>query len=347
MVFIIIIAIIVFILAAVQIITHLVISDLFQRAEYSKYHIGYDYDYFKKDYPRINVSFKSGENTLQGYIYGSENDKGLIVLAHGIGSGHEYRLSEITWFVDKGWRVFAYDGTGCCTSEGNSIKGLPQSALDMDSALTFIENDAELSALPKFTMGHSWGGYAAAAVLNFDHEIKAAATIAGYDRPMEMMNEFAESMMEKAAALIYPFMWIDSRFSFGNNLDISAVSGINKSNAPVLVIHGKNDETVGFDRSSIISKSGKITNPNVEYYPIEGEYSTHIGVFFTEEANEYTKRLKDEKAEKAAEKYGSGEIPDEFSDEFFSTIDIKKATEPNIAMYEKINEFFADKLENN
>lgn len=275
MVFIIIIAIIVFILAAAQIITHLVISGLFQRAEYSKYHIGYKYDYYKKDYSRINVSFKSGENTLQGYIYGSKNDKGLIVFAHGIGCGHEYRLSEITWFVDMGWRVFAYDGTGCCTSEGNGIKGLPQSALDMDSALTFVEND------------------------------------------------------------------------FGSNSDISAVDGINKSNASVLVIHGKNDEAVSFDRSSIISKSGKITNPNVEYYPIEGEYSTHIGVFYTGEANEYIKQLNDEKTEKAAEKYGSGEIPSEFLDEFYGAIDMEKATEPNIAMYEKINEFFTDKSENN
>jgi len=347
MVLIILISIIVFILALVQAGTHLVISDLFQRVEYSKYHIGYDYDHYKKDYPRKNVSFRSGENNLQGYIYGNENDKGLIVLAHGVGCGHEYRLNEITWFVDKGWRVFAYDGTGCCTSEGKGMKGLPQSALDMDSALTFIESDSELSKLPKFTMGHSWGGYAAAAVLNFDHDVTAAASISGYDRPMEMMSEFAEGMMGKATALIYPFMWVDSRFRFGKDIDISAVEGINKSNASVLIIHGKKDEVVGFDRSGIISKSSEIANPNVEYYPIEGEYSTHIGVFYTEAANQYKKQLGDEKTKKAAEKYGSGEIPDDFLDEFYGSIDMEKANEPNIAMYEKINEFFTDKSENN
>ncbi len=346
-VLIIIIAILVFILVAFQVGTHLVISNFFQRAEYSKYHIGYDYAHYEKDYPRKNVSFKSGKNTLQGYIYGNENDKGLIVLAHGVGCGHEYRLNEITWFVDKGWRVFAYDGTGCCTSEGNGIKGLPQSALDMNCALTFIEQDKELSKLPKFTMGHSWGGYAAAAVLNFDHDVEAAASISGYNQPMEMMNAFAELMMGKAAAIVYPFMWVDCRFSFGNDINLSAVGGINKSNAPVLIIHGKNDELIGFDSSSIISKSSEITNPNVEYYAIEGEYSTHNGIFYTEAANEYTKQLADEKTEKAAEKYGSGEIPDEFLDEFYGTIDIEKANEPNIAMYEKINDFFTDKLENN
>lgn len=41
----------------------------------------------------------SGENTLRGYIYGENNDKGLIVVSHGIGGGHEGYINEIVWFV--------------------------------------------------------------------------------------------------------------------------------------------------------------------------------------------------------------------------------------------------------
>ena len=56
-------------------------------------------------YSRETVSFRSGDNMLVGYIYGAENDKGLIVWSHGIGCGHEAYLDDILWFADHGWRV--------------------------------------------------------------------------------------------------------------------------------------------------------------------------------------------------------------------------------------------------
>ena len=47
--------------------------------------------------------------------------------------------------VDHGWRVLAYDATGSCESEGEGTVGLVQSALDLDAALTYVENNASLS----------------------------------------------------------------------------------------------------------------------------------------------------------------------------------------------------------
>ena len=50
------------------------------------------YDHYENDYPRESADFKSDENNLKGFIYGMDNDKGLIVFAHGIGRGHERYL---------------------------------------------------------------------------------------------------------------------------------------------------------------------------------------------------------------------------------------------------------------
>ncbi len=341
--FIIFIILIVIILIVIQIVTHVLLRQNFSRGEYSEFTSSYRYDHYKEDYSRTNISFKSGDNTLQGYIYGEDNDKGLVVLAHGIGGGHEGYINEIVWFVDHGWRVFAYDATGSCTSEGDGTIGLPQSALDLDSALTYIEQDEELSALSKCLYGHSWGGYAVTAVLNFDHDVKASASIAGYAYPMDMIMEFADGMMGGASKALYPFIWLDCWSYFGENTNLSAVDGINKSGIPVLIIHGEDDQMIGYDRSSIISKKNEITNPNVEYYTISGKYSGHNSIFYSDSANEYLEEL-DEQYDKLAENYEDGELPDEQRTEFFDSVDKELANECNEEMLEKINEMFENSI---
>lgn len=327
------------VLIAAQTVTHILLNDNFSRGEYAKYSTKYSYDHYEKDYPRKNVSFKSGKNTLQGYIYGNENDKGLLVFAHGIGGGHENYLSFITYMVDKGWRVFAYDATGSCTSEGDGTNGLPQSAIDLDNALTYIENDSDLSKLPKFLAGHSWGGYAVAAVLNFGHDIKAIASISGYAYPMDMIMETAEGMMGKASKLLYPFVWTDCFARFGSKTNMSAVDGINKSDVPVMIIHGKKDTMIGYDRSSIISQKNNITNKNVEYYTIDDKYSGHSNIFNSEKANDYLEKLNKE-YDKTAEKYKDGKVPESERKKFFDSVDKDIANEPNKKLFDDINNFF-------
>ena len=154
-----------------MIVVKLIFDDTFSRGEMSPYSTSLRYADVEDRYSRSPREFYSGENRLQAYVYGEENDKGLVVISHGMGGGHEGYMSDICWFVDHGWRVFGFDNTGSCESEGESIVGLVQSALDLDAALTFIEGDTELSELDVFLYGHSWGGYGVAAVLNFDHDV--------------------------------------------------------------------------------------------------------------------------------------------------------------------------------
>lgn len=330
-------------LIVTQTVTHILLKENFSRGEYSKFAVNYRYDHYEKDYPRKNVSFKSGDNLLQGYIYGCDNNKGLIVFAHGIGGGHEGYINQIIWLVNNGWRVFAYDATGSCTSEGDGTNGLPQSALDLNCALDYIEKDEELSALPKFLMGHSWGGYAVTAVLNFDHDIKASASISGYAYPMDMIMEFVDGMMHGISNVLYPFIWLDCYTVFGEYTNMSAVDGINKSNIPVLIIHGKKDNMIGYERSSIISKGSEITNPNVKYYTIDGKYSGHNNIFHSDKANEYLEKL-DAEYEKIYDKYKDGEVPDNVKSQFFAKADKELANEVNEEMMTEINEFFEMQL---
>ena len=119
------------------------------------------YEDVAADYPRQTVTFSSGSAQLTGWLYPAEDAAALVVIAHGLGADAETYLPETMHFVDSGYSVLTYDATGTGASGGSGTRGLAQSALDLDAALT----RAEQEDLPILLFGHSWGGYAAAAVL--------------------------------------------------------------------------------------------------------------------------------------------------------------------------------------
>lgn len=326
--------------------THLIMRSRFGRGEYPTYPVAdYFYDHYKDTYPRRNVSFYSGKNRLQGYIFGEENTKGLLVFAHGINSGHESYIQEILWMVDHGWRVFAYDATGSCTSEGWGTTGLVQSALDLHAALTYIECDETLKGLPICLMGHSWGGYAVAAGLYFDHDVKACASIAGYSDPIQMMMSFAGATMGKATALLRPFAYLENCFLFGKHATLTAVDGINRAGIPVMLIHGTNDTLVRYDITGIVAHKNEITNPNVVIYPMgDSGQDGHTSIFHNENSVEEIARISARIAD-LKEKYGE-DIPVEERRQVYADADLDTVNLPNDKMLDDIKDFFERVIEN-
>ncbi len=282
-------------------------------------------------YDRTVVHFPSGQNQLTGYIYGEENNQGLVVISHGLGYGSDDYLAETVYFVDKGWRVLAFDNTGVYASAGQSEKGLPQSALDLDAALKFVESDADLSKLPLMLFGHSWGGYAVAAVLNFDHPVRAVASVAGFNSPNELVMEQLKSETGILGYLEYPFAANYQRRLFGKNAGLSAVNGINGSNTPVLIIHGIADEAIAYNGASIISHRDEITNPNVVYKTCDvAGQDGHKTLLKSAAAINYAKKINAEY--KAIFDQYDGKIPDSVNAEFYGKVDkfLASQLDPNL-----------------
>lgn len=317
-----------------------VFNDMFGRAEIPENSVFYRYEDMKDKYPREEVTFKSGKNTLTGFIYGNENTKGLVVISHGHGGYSESYFSETRWFVDNGYKVFAFDNTGSGHSEGDGTTGMAQSVIDLDAALTFAESDERLSSLPVFLYGHSWGGYAVTAVLSKGHDIAASVSIAGYDTPMGIVCEFAEEMITGPLTIIeYPVLWVSNKIRFGSEANISAVDSINSTDTPVLIVHGRNDETVEIDGAAIINQKDKITNPNVQYYVNDGD---HLTVFMSEEAGKYFVET-EKRGNEIIEKYGD-EIPEDIEKEYFESVDKDKISELLPELMDKINDFYMNSL---
>ncbi len=290
-------------------------------------------------YEREKISFMSGENRLQGYLYGGENTKGLVVICHGLGGGAENYLAQTLSFVDEGYQVFGYDNTGCYNSEGESCIGLVQSVKDLDAALTFIEREERFKGLPVYLYGHSWGGYAVTAVFNYDHNIAASVSVSGFNKPMQMIIEWARGMMGSFAYVEYPYIWLYQKTVFGGDLDITAVNGINNTDTPIMIVHGTDDQTIGIDESAIIAYRDMITNPNVVYEIREKENQNgHSTLFRSAESVAYTEKL-DKEYDKLYEEY-DGNIPEEAEKAFYEKIDKSVSGGLDTELMEDIFMFF-------
>jgi dienelactone hydrolase len=296
---------------------------------------GYDY---------TTIQFKSGKNNLTGYVFGEGSDKGLVVIAPGLGEGAHNYLAETRYFVDNGWRVFTFDYTGSFASQGNSTVGLAESKIDLEAALDYVKSNNNLKSLPVMLYGHSWGAYADTAVLNDNYNISAVASISGFNSPMGLLTEQLKAMIGPLAYLEYPFGLAYQSILFGSNANVSAVSGIDSSDTPVMIIHGNADEMISYTGASIIAQKDFITDPNVEYLTCSTPgQNDHNHLFKSKASIDYINQ-KNEEFKSLNAQY-DGKIPQGVLDDFYANVDHFKTSELDVTFMNSINSFFESSLE--
>lgn len=81
------------------------------------------------------------------------------------------------------------------------MRGYTQSVHDLDAVLNFVEGSSSFNHIPVVLFGHSLGGYASAAVLQFGHTVDAAIIASGFDTPKE---QWLYSIERYTGAFHYP-----------------------------------------------------------------------------------------------------------------------------------------------
>ncbi len=230
-----------------------------------------------EDYPDLDatyVKFKSKGCILDGFFVTNKNIKdykAVIVMAHGIGCSRANYMARYDYFARKGYIVFAYDCTGTCKSEGRDIKGLPQSQLDLENAIKYVGTVEELKNYKILVYGHSWGGYAAATVLNNKkcaEKITAVVTCSGFNDIWNIVYYQVAKYTTKMILLAKPWLYLHFIVFYGKRALYTGIGGINKYKGDVLVMHSKDDKTVRYHDSVAIHKD-KCTNPNAKFVIFE------------------------------------------------------------------------------
>lgn len=333
---------VIFVIVSFALINHFM-KQYFNRSaqkKYSEYMRWADYE----DFERETVTFPSGNETLTGYIYGMDNtSKGLVVISHGLGSDSEGYIGETKYFVDHGFMVFAYDNTGSGASTGDSCIGLVQSVLDLDSALTYVEQSPVFDGLPVCLYGHSWGGFATTAILNYDHDIIAVASLAGYNNSLEEMTYVGKSLLGSFAYVEKPFIWLTLRATFGERMNLTATNGINRAkHTAVMIVQGDMDDFVGFDGPCIYANRDKVTRDDVQFVLLEGRGHSNLMMDQSPERLSYMEEL-DAAYNRIVEQYGN-DVPDEVIKEWNDTIDKKLTSQLDEELFERIVDFYMEAI---
>jgi pimeloyl-ACP methyl ester carboxylesterase len=205
------------------------------------------------------------------------NHNGLIVIFHGLGCTADHYLPLIIYFADKCWRIFTFNNTGVTGSDGESMRGLTQSVIDLESALAFVKNSSKFDDLSVMLVGHSLGGYAVCTVLNLNQNVNAVVSFAGFNSSKEIFEEQGITTLGELFYILSPQTWAIEKQLFGDRVKLTAVDGINKAGIPVMIVHSSDDEIIPVRTTSIYAHRNKITNHNVEIIFFEGENASGHG----------------------------------------------------------------------
>lgn len=183
---------------------------------------------------------------LAGYLYSAgEDQRGVVVIAHGFGGGgHNSYMDCADYFAQHGYYVFAYDATGTDKSEGDGVGGVPQGVIDLEHAISFVEETEELSGLPIVLFGHSWGGYSVCSVLTYHPEVKAVIECSGFNRSSDMFESGGKSEAGNVIYAMTPFVKLYERIKYGKYAGNTSMDGFASTDASVMIVHSADDDVI-------------------------------------------------------------------------------------------------------
>ena len=224
-------------------------------------------------------------HTLNGnfYYYDGFNPDRLMVFDHGIGGGHRSYMKEIEMLCRHGFRVFAYDHTGCMESGGENTNGMAQSLCDLNDCITSLRADERFKEPGLSVMGHSWGGFSTLNITALHPEISHIVVMSGFVSVKLLVTSYFQGVLKGYRKAILELERRSNPKFFGFN----AADTLSNSDVKALLIYSDNDKMCGkmhYDtlKSALASKSNirfllehnKGHNPNYTEKAVQylGEY---------------------------------------------------------------------------
>lgn len=183
-------------------------------------------------------SFPSSKgHILQGYFYSYDNpvDGRIIVFDHGFGGGHRSYMKEIEMLCRKGYRVFAYDHTGCMESGGENTGGLSQSLCDLDDCMKALKEKCQDVSFS--VIGHSWGGFSTMNITALHPEITHVVPISGFVSVERMVSSFFGGILKGYCKCVME----TERNSNPAYVSYDGIKTLSETTAKVMLVYSDND----------------------------------------------------------------------------------------------------------
>ena len=193
------------------------------------------------------VDFLSGDVTLRGYIYARQGQsKGVIIFSHGFGAGHTAYTTEIDRLTRAGYKVLAFDNTGCMRSGGEKLGGFDRGVADLLAAVAFARADDRLRGYAKMFVGHSWGAFSVMNAYPLAEDVVCAVAMCGFICGADVL---AQNVFGKLAPLRFAMACVIRacmRARFKGNANYRSDRSLQTIAKPILLLYGEKDGTVRY-----------------------------------------------------------------------------------------------------
>lgn len=284
---------------------------------------------------RTPYEFKTKKgHTLRGYFYhygeySSYGKERLIVFDHGIGVGHRAYMKEIEMLARHGYLVYSYDHTGCTESDGEHIMGLSGSLADLDSCISSLKAEKGYDGSAISVVGHSWGGFSALNILGYHSDLRSIVAISGFISLKDMQKQVIPGILAPFRPSLYRLeQEINPEYVASSAIDV-----LSATEAPALIIHSLDDDTVSAKRHFYKLRKSLADKPNIRFITLTdrghnpnytAEAVKYKAEFFKAHKQRIKKNLhKDKEAHKA----------------FLDSYDWHKITEQDEEIWQQIYEF--------
>ncbi len=203
----------------------------------------------------------------------------VVVMPHGGPEERDYPVFD-WWaqaFVAQGYAVFQPNFRGS-SDYGKAFRnaGFGQwgrkMQTDISDGLADLAKQGIVDPKRACIVGGSYGGYAALAGVTVQNGLyRCAVSVAGVSNLAAMLSYAGDAYGSQGATMRYWRSFVGANATFGG--DFAAVSPVNlagRADAPILLIHGKDDTVVPFGESVGMADALKRSGKPVEFIPLEG-----------------------------------------------------------------------------
>lgn len=199
-----------------------------------------------------------------------------IMMPHGGPSAHD--TASFDWWAQalaaRGYAVFQPNFRGSTNKDAAFVKAGHgewgrKMQTDISDGLAHLAAQGIVDPKRVCILGASYGGYAALAGVTLQQGLyRCSVSVAGVaDLPLMISNDIAESGSDATLKRI-----LKAEIGSGRDLkDVSPRRFAHKADAPILLIHGKDDTVVPFRQSLVMADALKDAGKAYEMVTLEGE----------------------------------------------------------------------------
>ena len=292
-----------------------------------------------EDFPGLladPVEFESDGELLRGFFYsypGCREDV-LLIFCHGIGGGHRSYLTEIDTLAKAGFRVLSYDNTGCFASEGKDIRSMSGSLRDLDNAIRFLKREGIFQRYENvYVLGHSWGGFAAGCIPQYQEEIRKTVVMSGFLSVESLLTNGIMGMkIPFKKAILKGMLSFDAKADPVHK-DASILKAMEKGTCRYFIAHSEDDGVVPYKQNTAILQE---RFPEAEYLILNGRkhnpnYTQDAVEYMNKTFGEFARLVKEKKLKTKEEKAA-----------YYADTDWRRMTAQDPAFWEKVIAFLND-----